>query len=528
MTEADRTAEIRPRLVKNAMVGALGVLVSVPLTLVVTPYMLAVLGPERFAVWAVGGAVIAFAQLSDLGMSTALVKHFAAAWVAQDRQTASELASVGFFVFAGVGGGVFVALMLSLDPLVTVLRVPPAFGDDLKLVVRGTAAAFYVSLTFSVLDSLLQGFQRVDLSTAIAVAMRIARVAAVLVVLSCGLGLEGLVAVSIGAAVLTAVANIVAVRRLAPWLRVSHRMVSRRVLVPVVRFSAPVLGGRLLALAEGQVNKLVLTRWTSLETVAEYEVGYRASSMAAQVLQSGSAPALPAVSGIAEREGLEETRRVFAKILRIVWIVAPPYFLTIVALASPLLDVWVGPGHDAAVHCLRVLVVTSGLGVLGLPAYLTLQALGLPRKTLVNHLIGGCLNLLVGLTLVGPMGLQGVLVGMVVSYLGTTVHLYVVAARAMGVSSRHHLQEIPLGWVLSVTTWAVLVHTAIRYTEMHGLAELFLAGIASALFFYFGSLRQLSERDRGLISSLANVVPGAHFGPSVRRFVRAALRVNGR
>jgi hypothetical protein len=64
-------------LVRNALAGAGRNVVGAVVALAVTPYALRTLGPERFGVWAVAGAVLTSMQLVDLGLERSLTRTIA-------------------------------------------------------------------------------------------------------------------------------------------------------------------------------------------------------------------------------------------------------------------------------------------------------------------------------------------------------------------------------------------------------------------------------------------------------------------
>lgn len=455
--DATHVEEIRSRLIKNSLLAAVSIAISLPIMFFVTPYMLSVLGPNRFGIWALGGAVTAFVSVSEMGLSTALVKFVAEGWVHSDRRSINLVLSTTVMALLVFGAVAVAGLILTLDFVIGVLNVPPELVSEARFVIVGSAVTLYVGLIIGVFDSVLQGMQRTDITSIVALLMRLGRAAGIVVVLFAGLGLHGLVFTSLAVVVLTSVLNGLALLVVANWIRVELRLVSLRVFLQVVRFGANIFGGRLLALAEMQINKIFLSRWTSLSDVTEYELGHRVSSVSSQVAQSALAPVLPATSGLAGGADLLEAKKLYLAVVRTVWIVGPPYFLLIFSLAQPFFGMWLGPGHGIGATVLQILVVTQLLGIFSLPAYLVLQGVGLANLTLRNHLIGASINVSLGIFLVMRLGIDGILITVLVAYALTTAHIYVSAARTFGVTGKEHLKAVPGLWWLMALLWTFAI-----------------------------------------------------------------------
>ena len=65
------------RIAWNALTNVVRALVMLPITLLLTPYIVRMVGPEGFGIWALAGVVASYAQLSDFGITESLVKLLA-------------------------------------------------------------------------------------------------------------------------------------------------------------------------------------------------------------------------------------------------------------------------------------------------------------------------------------------------------------------------------------------------------------------------------------------------------------------
>src|SRR5262249_51885884 len=140
--------------------------VSALLWLVVTPYALSRLGPERFAVWSLFFVFGGYLASLDLGMTNGVARYTALAVARGDHRSLISTLRRALLLRGLIGLAWFVVVIVGRGALVEAFHVPAPLRAEVSrsLIVFGFAMfAFAVT---QVLNGALNGFQRLDLSNA--------------------------------------------------------------------------------------------------------------------------------------------------------------------------------------------------------------------------------------------------------------------------------------------------------------------------------------------------------------------------
>ena len=149
MTSVDPIPGIPHKLARNSLFNVAGSVLTLPVVLLLTPYILHHLGKEQYGVWALAAVVTSYAQLSDMGMTTALVKYVAEYWTKGEIDKISSVISTAFFSFAVVGGVVTIGIFCAREFIVVnVLKIPLELQAGGRFVVGGVVVIFYINLLF--------------------------------------------------------------------------------------------------------------------------------------------------------------------------------------------------------------------------------------------------------------------------------------------------------------------------------------------------------------------------------------------
>jgi hypothetical protein len=147
------------QLARNALTGAGRYGASALLALLITPYVLHVLGRERYGIWALAGAVLPVARLLDMGLYRAVTREVADADGQGRAFNADGAVGTGRWLLLGLGTLVLAALFGVSERLVADgLRVPPLLQAEARYVIVGTAVGVCFTVLWALgLDRTLDG-----------------------------------------------------------------------------------------------------------------------------------------------------------------------------------------------------------------------------------------------------------------------------------------------------------------------------------------------------------------------------------
>ncbi len=425
-------------LARNAVTGAGRYAVGAVFALVVTPYAYHTLGAERFGVWALGGIVLAWARLLDLGLYRALVWHVARASARGDPRSAAAALATARRLAVGLAAGTAGAAWVAVDVAVgRVFVVPPGLRAEAEAAIVGTALVAAIETACAPWQAALDGVGRMDVGNAIdAIVQRIASPLGVLVVLGAGWGIPGLVAKNVAAAVVAGVLYHRGLRRVAPDLAASPASWNARTARDLVAFGRHAQAVTLASALVEPAAKTLLSREVGLAAVAAYEIAARVTGQCAGVLGALAGALFPAAAAAGAGDGAGRDRvALYRTAMRYhAWLVWPAYAV-LVALAGPFAAAWLGPGRSDVADGVALLGAGWVVAVASLPAFHVAMAGGRPDLSTVGGLTTAGVGIAAAAALVGPAGGRGVAGGVALGLAAGGVVLLVRFGRAFGLGA---------------------------------------------------------------------------------------------
>src|ERR1035441_10517235 len=122
--EPEKNAAIRRQVALSTASNYAGRLVTLTVWFVLTPIIVSHLGSTNYGLWALVASFVAYGNLADLGIASAIVKYVAEYRAHGDSKTASELVATALLLYCGLGVLVL-AVGAILAPLVPhIIDVP--------------------------------------------------------------------------------------------------------------------------------------------------------------------------------------------------------------------------------------------------------------------------------------------------------------------------------------------------------------------------------------------------------------------
>ncbi len=462
------TVDIAPRLARNSLYYALKSVVALVSMLLVTPYIMGVVGPELFGIWALAAVVTSYAQLSDFGIGESVVKYAAEFHARRDDESLNQLVNtvvITYFVLALLFGG----LLLLAMPLIVggLLRIPDPLQAEAVLIFRLSVAVFFVNMVMGVFASLIVATQQLGYATSVNIASTCVGAAGTFGFLWMGLGLRGLVLTNTLVALFVAILNLWLAHRLCPALRINPLFwFDRGMLRRLCGYSWKVQASNLSQLLVFQLDRVLLSRYLGLEAVAFYEIGSNLALYARTFITAVFSPMLPAASVL--HAGKERALLVglYRRACKFLALGAVPFCLLVVGLAQPFIRLWMGEGFELAALTLQLLMPFYLVNVLTVPGVFILNGINRPEVAMRTALCAGLVNIFAGLILVRSFGYFGLIAGVAGSLTLASGYFMVTLHRCLGELDRRIyagilikplLLSLPMAWALHYFDSRVLI-----------------------------------------------------------------------
>ena len=414
MTTDDRLSSSRA-VVRSGVFNLAGFVVSAAYMFVLVPVAVRYLGMEQYGLWTIVMAITGYIGLADLGLSTSFVTYISRFVAVHAYDDAVRVVYLGVVFYIGVTLLMFGVSLTASSWLFDFLRLAPAQVSAARTALLLAVALFGVTSISGVFGNTLAAIQRMDVVNGIVMLTLAVKLVVIVLVLVNGGGVAGLLVADVVVTAAGIPVFLLFTRRFLPGIHLGWKGYDHRLMMTLLRFGAQLQVSRLSELVQNHFDKLLLTRYVGLQSAAMYDFGSRPAGRAKQLPVTAIASLVAAVSALDAREDNARIHAALVRATRYLAILAAPLFGIIVALALPLMQVWLGPGHEQAALTLQLLSTGFFVSVVVSALSLISQGRGEPQFQMRAMLIQVILNIALSLTLVLTFGYYGAVAGTTIS-----------------------------------------------------------------------------------------------------------------
>ncbi len=498
--------DIDIRIARNSLYNVGRTLASIPILLALTPYIMNRIGAEEFGVWALVGVISSYAQLGDFGITDSLIRFVAEFKARNETENINRIVNTALVLYLVLGVLSFLLFMRFLPFIIRdILSIPGRLEAEVSHVFTLSIALFFANLGFSVFNSLIVGFQRLDLSNAVSLASVLLMAAGTVFFLGAGYGLVGLVYNNIVAAAFVAASNLWLSKKLFPEMKLNPlRYVDRTTLQHIWSFSWKVQLSNVSQLMIFQIDRIMISHYVGVTAVGYYEIANRVASPARSFIASIFTPMAPAASELQATGSGNLVAELYRRALKYMCMTAIPFFVLVAALAHPFLTAWMGKGYETSSITLECLAIAYAINLLTGPGAFLLGGINKPEIAMKSSLLAGLLNVVLCLVLVRTVGYYGVIMAITVSiFVSGLYFLYMLHRSVPGLSYASYPASLgrPILAALCAGALAAFVSSLWRQPSFPSLSVAASAGVALACVILTAG-RYLDEYDRRTFTRL--------------------------
>lgn len=403
---------LRAVLSKNIAASLVRVGLSSLVALVLPAYLTHRLPVAVYGAWVLILQLGAYVSFLDFGIQTGVSKFVAEYEARNDNAGASQRASAGFAIMLLLGlVGIALTVVLAWQVPRLFHTMPAALYRDVRLGVLMIGASLAFQLVCSVFGSVFLGLQRYGTPMAIAVANRLLYAAVICIAVF----LHGSLAeMGFGVAVVnvaTSILQVVAWQRLANWIKISLRLVDRRVFKQMTNYCA-VLGVWTVGMLFVSGLDLTIVGHYDYSQTAYYSIAILPTNFVVMIIGSMMGPLMPASSALSTQRTPAEMGQLLSRATRYSTIMLLLMGLPFIICGFPILRLWVGPSYAAhSLRYLQLLVVANILRNSCLPFATMIVATGKQVYGMVAAISEATVNLAASVYLAKHYGAAGVAVG---------------------------------------------------------------------------------------------------------------------
>jgi O-antigen/teichoic acid export membrane protein len=325
-------------------------------------------------------------------------------------------------------------------------------------------------------------------------------------------GLGGAVVVS---SLVVLVVSWILSRRILPELRFSRRYVSRSRFRTLITFGGQFFFVRLMGTIYRQMDKAIVGIALGVSYVTFYEVANRIHQGASMVQSVASSSLLPATAYLRRHKAV--LHDLYLRGTSYTLAAAVPVTVGAFILAEPLIRTWIGGSVTEAAGATRLFLVFLVFVAVHAVGTSMIIALGRMRFAITLMVVFTLVNLVASIALVGPLGVEGVILGTLIAQLVIWLPYTLYFLKTFEVSWGEWTRRIVLpnlpGLVLQAATAYPLFELAQGTSSLVVVGLLLLVSVALSVAAYlFVGLRR-EDRSQLLLALRSAVGRGGEDAP---------------
>lgn len=513
------------RLATNVLMnwGATAVGMVVPFFL--TPFIVRSLGASAYGVWILAMSTVAYLNLLDLGLRTAVIRFVAKADADKDDAAASRAIGAALWFRLLIAAGVAVISVGLAWAFPHLFKIPPALERAAQITVLLSALGVAMTLVSGVFGAVLSAIHRFDILSTVTIVQTLLRASGVLLILHAGGGLRALACWELGVIAAIALITCGITLKIFPASRVRLGRPDLETLRTIWSYSFVMF----IIIIAGQIvfntDNLVVGAFLSVSLVAAYAIGGSLIQYASQVVTALSTTFVPIASNL-EAAGRPETMRQFLlRGTQATLALALPISLTLLFRGKTFVGLWMGPQYsEISGTVIQILLVSQFFTVANLTAGAIMFATNQHKPVAKWASVEAALNLGLSLVLVRKVGVYGVAWGTALSMAG--IHLLFWpkhVQRILGVPAVTYIWEGWLKITLCALPFAVATAAMDRYWPAPSIL-LFFAQVMLLLPLYAGcvalifrgDVRELLQLRRGARAGQGSAAAADSADPAIR------------
>lgn len=414
-------------IVRNTLLNAGGRLWAMAVAFFLTPYVIQMIGVERYGIWAVVGVVTGYFGLLDCGMTTALVKFVSEYEAKGDRPALESVIHTAAAAYAGFGLAVAALGALGVDLILSWVTIPDHLARETREVLSLGIFIFAASNLLNLGHAVLFGLQRMAVTNAVAIAQSGISVVGTVCLLESGCGLAGLLWNNALVLASGAVMSAAAIHRLMPGLRLWPLRVDGATLRRLYAYGIRIWAAGLAGLLHHHYDKLLLAHFAGPAAVARYDVAARLVGYAREMPLVLSSAILPAASAFAARNDPVVLEAFYERASKYILWAAAAAGSGVIVFAPAFIRLWLGAEFEASIATARILMVGFFFNALTAAGYFILNGMGMPQIGMRSSIAAAVLNVTLSTTLGLTLGYFGVVVGTALALVGAAVYFIAMA-----------------------------------------------------------------------------------------------------
>jgi O-antigen/teichoic acid export membrane protein len=451
-----------------------------------TPFVVRHLGPVAYGVWILAVSTVAYLNLLDLGLRSAIVRYVSKNTATGGIEETKKVVEAALWFRLAIAAAIALLSIVLAFAFPHLFKVPPDLQRAAQITVLLCALGVAIALVSGVFGAVLSGINRFDVLSSTIVAQTLARAVGVLLILHSGHGLIALayweLAVGAGVALLT----IGSALKIYPPCRIRLTRPDMATLKMIWSYSFKTFIIIIAVQIVFYTDNLVVGAFLSVGAVTLYSIAGSLAMYSGQISTAMGSTFIPMASRLDAAGEAKNLQRLLLRGTQAALGLMLPIGLTLLLRGKTFIGLWMGPQYSqTSGTILQILLISQFFTIANSTGGQIAYGIDKHKSVAQWAAIEAAFNLTLSLILVKVTGLYGVAWGTSISM--AIIHLIFwprFVKKELGIPIRRYLWE---GWAkvtLCSIPFAVACVLVDRYLHASSMVS-FFAQVLFTLPVYF-------------------------------------------
>jgi O-antigen/teichoic acid export membrane protein len=494
------------KVVKGSLWTLAGQVAPLAVSLVTTPFVIRMLGPESYGVLILVGLIPTYLGFADFGMGLASTKFASEAYAEGDPAKEARIVRTAAVIALCSSVPIAATLVVFSAQLISLFNVSEHFHAEASLALKIAAATFVITFLNGIFNTPQLARLRMDLSTLVNSGSRILGLAATVVVVLNGGGVVEIVLCLAIASFAALIGHLVISQRLVKFLY--ELSIDPKSFWPMFVFGGNLFLSFIATSVLAHSEKLILPWLLSVRELAFYSVAFTLASMATLLSAAFQQSLIPAFSQLSSTDREPQLLALFARSVRINALVLIPLLIALTLFAKPFFTFWAGTEFgQKSTSPFFILILGLLLNILASCPYSLLLATGRSQLFAKIYWLEALAYIPVTILLISNFGIVGAAISWTVRVVVDAGILFRVSSKIFRVSTAS-LFPFSVFAIGIITFGPSLLALLVLGLESSVLWVLTLIGVF--LYCYFAWNKSLTSEERVWLNSrLHTYIPRA-------------------
>lgn len=364
----------------NSVSGAVQIILTAALTFITIPLFIKLLGNAAYGIFAIISVVGNLNIFANIGLNTALTKNLSEQGKCQESDYDVFVSlSINFLISFPL---ILVSILFNKYILTDLLKIPPLYFEDAKILFIFLLVANFVILIGQTLTSVLDSMHKIYLTNLFQLIYNICYWGLIIIFLLLGFALKMIGLAILAASIIWIICIIYSTLKF--WGRLKINGIRKnylRVTKKQLSYGSKIYTAGLINFCLEPLTKILISRFLGVNQVGYYDIALKIRNQIWNLISKIVYPLFPMIAQSNDKKVVKNLISSFQHKLILLVI---PVIVIVIFCTKPFITLWL-PLSDINVISQAVIYITSFymLGIIALPTYYYLLAKDMASKTII-------------------------------------------------------------------------------------------------------------------------------------------------